>query len=252
MAAPPSVPPGLTCCGTSGRKPASPAQIRKELAQVREAGFAHSRGQKIAGAVEALERPDEEVRAVRWRLAAGAPLSVERSSAMAWAALAAFDVELVIAASEHALAGGNRGASIPLATGLAYAGRNEEAIPAFEVAVASARGEWPTAFARLASTLNRAYLDGWDTWVADAHRASARNRADPTDEVPERFSTTAGPEQRAIDSDAAAGKLGAQVQASAQLVFEALGGEGEDEEEGEERLNLIQLDASIPAGAKMC
>ena len=40
--------------------------------------------------------------------------------------------------------------------------------------------------------------------VADAHRASARNRADPTDEVPERFSTTAGPEQRAIDSDAAA------------------------------------------------
>lgn len=24
------------------------------------------------------------------------------------------------------------------------------------------------------------------------------------------------------------------------------------EEEGEERLNLIQLDASIPAGAKMC
>ena len=133
----------------------------------------------LAGAVEALERPDEEVRAVRWRLAAGAPLSVERSSAMAWAALAAFDVELVIAASEHALAGGNRGASIPLATGLAYAGRNEEAIPAFEVAVASARGEWPTAFARLASTLNRAYLDGWDTWVADAHRAAAEGVTDP-------------------------------------------------------------------------
>lgn len=40
--------------------------------------------------------------------------------------------------------------------------------------------------------------------VADAHRASARNRAEPTDEVPERISTVTGPEQRAIDSDAAA------------------------------------------------
>ncbi len=133
----------------------------------------------LAAAVEALDRPDEEVRAVRWRLEAGAPLAVERSSAMAWTALAAFDVELVIAASEHALAGGNQGASIPLATGLAYSGRNEEAIPVFEAAVASAHGEWPTAFAKLAGTLNRAYLYGWDTWVADAHRAAAEGVTDP-------------------------------------------------------------------------
>jgi RNA polymerase sigma-70 factor, ECF subfamily len=40
--------------------------------------------------------------------------------------------------------------------------------------------------------------------VADAHRASARNRAEPTDAVPERISTGNGPEQMAIDSDAAA------------------------------------------------
>ncbi|RWA17642.1 RNA polymerase sigma70 factor [Mycolicibacterium brumae DSM 44177] len=40
--------------------------------------------------------------------------------------------------------------------------------------------------------------------VADAHRASARNKSDPTDEVPERFSLDSGPEQRAIDADAAA------------------------------------------------
>jgi RNA polymerase sigma-70 factor (ECF subfamily) len=40
--------------------------------------------------------------------------------------------------------------------------------------------------------------------VADAHRASARNRAEPTDSVPERISTGNGPEQLAIDSDAAA------------------------------------------------
>ncbi|BBY98540.1 RNA polymerase sigma factor ShbA [Mycolicibacterium fallax] len=39
--------------------------------------------------------------------------------------------------------------------------------------------------------------------VADAHRASARNRAEPTDEVPERYSLDSGPEQRAIDADAA-------------------------------------------------
>lgn len=40
--------------------------------------------------------------------------------------------------------------------------------------------------------------------VADAHRAAARNRSDPTDVVPERFSTAAGPEQMALDSEASA------------------------------------------------
>ncbi|KDE98773.1 RNA polymerase sigma factor [Mycolicibacterium aromaticivorans JS19b1 = JCM 16368] len=40
--------------------------------------------------------------------------------------------------------------------------------------------------------------------VADAHRASARNRSDPTDVVPERFSLDAGPEQMAMQSDSAA------------------------------------------------
>jgi len=40
--------------------------------------------------------------------------------------------------------------------------------------------------------------------LADAHRASARNRAEPTDNVPERFSGEAGPEQLAIDADASA------------------------------------------------
>jgi RNA polymerase sigma-70 factor, ECF subfamily len=40
--------------------------------------------------------------------------------------------------------------------------------------------------------------------VADAHRAAARNRAEPTDIVPERFSLEAGPEQMAIDSESAA------------------------------------------------
>jgi RNA polymerase sigma-70 factor (ECF subfamily) len=40
--------------------------------------------------------------------------------------------------------------------------------------------------------------------VADAHRAAARNRAEPTDVVPERLSMEAGPEQMAIDSDSAA------------------------------------------------
>lgn len=37
--------------------------------------------------------------------------------------------------------------------------------------------------------------------VADAHRAAARNRSDPTDVVPERWSADAGPEQLAIQSD---------------------------------------------------
>lgn len=40
--------------------------------------------------------------------------------------------------------------------------------------------------------------------VADAHRGAARNRAEPTDAVPERYSSEAGPEQRALDGDAAA------------------------------------------------
>jgi RNA polymerase sigma-70 factor, ECF subfamily len=40
--------------------------------------------------------------------------------------------------------------------------------------------------------------------VADAHRAAARNRAEPTDAVPERSSVEAGPEQRAIEGDASA------------------------------------------------
>ena len=40
--------------------------------------------------------------------------------------------------------------------------------------------------------------------VADAHRAAGRNRSEPTDEVPERLSLDAGPEQMAINSDSAA------------------------------------------------
>lgn len=40
--------------------------------------------------------------------------------------------------------------------------------------------------------------------VADAHRAAGRNRADPTDVVPERHSTEAGPEQMAMNADSAA------------------------------------------------
>jgi RNA polymerase sigma-70 factor (ECF subfamily) len=40
--------------------------------------------------------------------------------------------------------------------------------------------------------------------VADAHRAAARNRAEPTDVVPERFTLEAGPEQAALDSESSA------------------------------------------------
>ena len=40
--------------------------------------------------------------------------------------------------------------------------------------------------------------------VADAHRAAARNRADPTDAVPERFSLEVGPEQMAMDAESSA------------------------------------------------
>ena len=40
--------------------------------------------------------------------------------------------------------------------------------------------------------------------VADAHRAAGRNKSEPMDVVPERFSTDAGPEQMAIDSESSA------------------------------------------------
>jgi RNA polymerase sigma-70 factor (ECF subfamily) len=40
--------------------------------------------------------------------------------------------------------------------------------------------------------------------VADAHRAAARNRSDPTDVVPERFSMENGPEQMALDAESSA------------------------------------------------
>lgn len=40
--------------------------------------------------------------------------------------------------------------------------------------------------------------------VADARRAVARNRTDPTDEVPERYSADSGPEQLAVQADSAA------------------------------------------------
>jgi RNA polymerase sigma-70 factor (ECF subfamily) len=40
--------------------------------------------------------------------------------------------------------------------------------------------------------------------VADAHRAAARNRAEPTDMVPERLSLEAGPEQMALDVESSA------------------------------------------------
>jgi RNA polymerase sigma-70 factor (ECF subfamily) len=39
--------------------------------------------------------------------------------------------------------------------------------------------------------------------VADAHRAAARNRADPTDVLPERLDSAVGPEQMAVNSDSA-------------------------------------------------
>jgi RNA polymerase sigma-70 factor (ECF subfamily) len=39
--------------------------------------------------------------------------------------------------------------------------------------------------------------------VADAHRAAGRNRSEPTDVVPERLSVEAGPEQLAIEGEAA-------------------------------------------------
>ncbi|SPM32715.1 DNA-directed RNA polymerase specialized sigma subunit, sigma24 family, partial [Mycobacterium rhizamassiliense] len=43
--------------------------------------------------------------------------------------------------------------------------------------------------------------------VADAHRAAGRDLAFPAETVPERWSTEAGPEQRAMQSDSA-GRMG--------------------------------------------
>ncbi|MCV7106807.1 MULTISPECIES: sigma-70 family RNA polymerase sigma factor [Mycolicibacterium] len=40
--------------------------------------------------------------------------------------------------------------------------------------------------------------------VADAHRAAGRNRAEPTESVPERYAPDMGPEQQAINADSAA------------------------------------------------
>src|SRR5260370_15719449 len=40
--------------------------------------------------------------------------------------------------------------------------------------------------------------------VADAHRAAGRNKSDPMDIVPERFSGESGPEQLAIESEQSA------------------------------------------------
>ncbi len=40
--------------------------------------------------------------------------------------------------------------------------------------------------------------------VADAHRAASRNRADPTEVLPERSARDVGPEQIAINADSAA------------------------------------------------
>ncbi|MCV7416222.1 sigma-70 family RNA polymerase sigma factor [Mycolicibacterium litorale] len=40
--------------------------------------------------------------------------------------------------------------------------------------------------------------------IADAHRAASRNKSDPTDVVPERFSSEAGPEQLAINAESSA------------------------------------------------
>lgn len=40
--------------------------------------------------------------------------------------------------------------------------------------------------------------------VADAHRAAGRNKAEPTDVIPERYSMDAGPEQMALDNESSA------------------------------------------------
>jgi RNA polymerase sigma-70 factor (ECF subfamily) len=44
--------------------------------------------------------------------------------------------------------------------------------------------------------------------VADAHRAAGRNRAEPTEVIPEQASAAAGPEQLVIDAESAA-RMGA-------------------------------------------
>lgn len=120
----------------------------------------------------------DEARIVRWRLAAGVPVDAGRLTAVAWNALSVFDVELVILAASAACAAGDDGAVVPLATALSYAGRHDEAAPAFDRAVEVADGEWPRAFAMLARTLNRAYVHGFDGSIARAHRALADEIAD--------------------------------------------------------------------------
>lgn len=134
---------------------------------------------RLAEAVEAVSGADEELRAVRWRLEAGSPIAPERAGAAAWVALAVFDLDLTMAAAAAAVDGGYERASLPLATSLAYTGRHEEAVPYFDRAVAAALGEWDQAFAQLTSTLNRAYWQGWGTWVADAHRQTAASMTEP-------------------------------------------------------------------------
>jgi DNA-binding CsgD family transcriptional regulator len=138
------------------------------------------------GLAEAIERargperqPDDEVRAVRWRLEARAAVDPERAQAVAWTALAVFDLDLTEAAARSAVEGGLAQAELPLATALAYSGRHAEAEPHFDRAVAAAQGEWAVAFTRLAGTLNRAYHAGWGTWVVDAHRAAAAEATEP-------------------------------------------------------------------------
>jgi DNA-binding CsgD family transcriptional regulator len=139
---------------------------------------------RLAEAVEALDlnsdgAGDDEVRAVRWRLEAGAPVACDRATAVAWLALAVFDLELTEAAARAAVDGGNEAAALPLANALAYRGQNEAAVPYFERAFAAAVTEWDRAFAHLTGTLNRAYWEGWDRWVAEAHRETAESVTDP-------------------------------------------------------------------------
>lgn len=134
---------------------------------------------RLADVVEADSASTaDEARIVRWRLAAGVPVDAARLTGVAWNALSVFDVDLVILAATAACAAGDDGAVVPLATALSYAGRHDEAAPAFDRAVEVADGEWPRAFAMLARTLNRAYVHGFDGSIARAHRALADEIAD--------------------------------------------------------------------------
>lgn len=134
---------------------------------------------RLAVAVEEAGLADEEARAVRWRLEAGLPLETARATTAAWAALGTFDLDLARDAADVAVAGGDETAHLPLATALAYAGRHDEAVPHFERAIEAITEEWPRAFASVTATLNRAYLEGWGRWTADAHRAGAATLTDP-------------------------------------------------------------------------